>query len=427
MTKHIRKGGFANARPYETKDDDGGAAGDSAKIEAITRAFEEMKAKHDEALRETKRGFDDVVRKEEIARIEKSMDDGIEALTAEITALKRTNRGDAGETKTADQIAHQKAFVAFLRKGIDTNLSEIEAKALSVGSDPDGGYFVTPDTNGRMVEKIYESSPIRQIASVQVISSDKLEGREDLNEAEAGWVGETASRDTTDTPEVGKWAIEAFEMYAKPKATQKLLDDAAVNVEEWLADKVAKRFSRLENTAFVSGTGIQQPKGITAYTTAADDGTGVAWGSIGYVASGASGAFAGSNPIDNIYSLIGALKNEYLSNARFLTRRSVITAMRKFKDSTGQYLWSPPSADVPESFAGYAITRAEDMPALAANSLSLYFGDFREAYQIVDRLGVRTLRDPYSAKPFVEFYTIKRVGGGVVNFEAIKAMKFASS
>lgn len=430
MTTHMRKGGFANARPYETKDDDGGDAGAlpaelKSKLDAISRAFDEMKTKNDEAVRETKKGFEDVVRKEEIQRIEKSMDDGIEGLTREIAALKRIP-SEKGETKTADQVAHQKAFVNYLRKGDIGNLSDLESKALSVGSDPDGGYFVTPDVSGRMVEKIYETSNIRQIASVQVISTDKLEGREDLGEAGYEWSGETATRNTTDTPEIGKWSIEVFELSAKPKATQKLLDDAAVNVEQWLADKIVSVFQRAEETAFVTGSGVGRPKGITAYGTSADDGSGVTWGTVGHVVSGANGAFAGSNPIDAIYSLMGTLKNAYLPNARFLTRRSVITAMRKFKDSTGQYLWSPPTAGVPESFAGFPVVRAEDMPALGTGSLSLYFGDFRAAYQIVDRTGIRTLRDPFSAKPFVEFYTTKRVGGGIVNFEALKAMKFST-
>lgn len=412
----------------ERKNDDGNLGlNDEAKaaLENIQRTFAELKSQTEQKA--SKKDIEDVVRKEQIERVEKSLDDAIDTMTKEITALKRSPIGNGSETKSADQIAHQKAFVGYLRKGSDVNLSELEAKALSVGSDPDGGYFVTPDTSGRMVTKIYESSAIRQIASVQMISTDKLEGIEDLDEAGYEWSGETSTRNTTDTPEIGKWGIEAFELSAKPKATQKMLDDSAVNVEMWLADKIAAVFGRAEETAFVTGTGIRRPKGFTAYATAADDGTGVTWGSVGYIASGASADFASSNPVDKIYDLMGALKNGYMANARFVTRRTVITKMRKLKDGTGNYLWAPPTGTMPETFAGFPVTRAEDMPALAANSLSLSFGDFRQGYQIVDRMGIRTLRDPYSAKPFVEFYTTKRVGGGVINFEAIKLMKFAAS
>lgn len=320
---------------------------------------------------------------------------------------------------------YKSAFESFVRRGADGRLSAEEMKTLSVGSDPDGGFFVAPDTAGRMVKKVYETSDIRQIASVQTISTDRLQGIEDNDEAGAGYAGERAQSGDTKTPQVGQWEIPVFWVDTEPKTTQQLLDDSAVDIEAWLADKVGSKFARFENKEFVTGTKI---RGFTSYTTAADSGSGVTWGQIGYVASGASGDFASSNPADKIFDLIGALKNAYLANARFVAARAVITKIRKFKDGQGNYLWQPSFVlGQPETIAGYGVTRAEDMPALAANSLSLAFGDFREGYQIVDRTGIRTLRDNLTSKPYVKFYTTKRVGGGVVNFEAIKLMKFATS
>lgn len=320
---------------------------------------------------------------------------------------------------------YKSAFGAFLRKN-DRLLTADEVKTLSVGSDPDGGYFVTPDVSGRIITKVYESSPMRQIASQQTISTDALEGVEDLGEAGAGYAGEHAVSGDTTTPQVGKWRIPVYWIDTEPKATQQLLDDAAVNIEAWLSGKVADKFARFEEAEFVAGS-IGKIRGLTSYTTSADSGTGVTWGTLGHVVTGVSSDFASSNPADKLYDLMGTLKNAYLTNARWLTRRSVITKIRKFKDGMGNYLWQPSFvAGVPETVMGYPVSRGEDMPTLASGSLSLAFGDFAAAYQIVDRQGIRVLRDPYTAKPYVKFYSTKRTGGGVVNFEAVKFLKFGT-
>jgi HK97 family phage major capsid protein len=321
---------------------------------------------------------------------------------------------------------YRSAFGSMLRKN-DRLLTPDEVKTLSVGSDPDGGYFVTPDISGRIVKKVYETSPIRQIASAMTISTDALEGIEDLGEAGAGYAGEHTQGSDTTTPQVGKWRIPVFWIDTEPKTTQQLLDDASVNVEGWLADKVADKFSRFENAEFVTGA-ANKIRGLAGYTMAADSGSGVTWGTVGYVATGTAGAFPSANPADKLYDVTGCLKQAYLPNARFLTRRSVITLIRKFKDGMGNYLWQPSFvAGVSETIMGYPVTRAEDIAAVTTDSLSLAFGDFAQAYQIVDRQGVRVLRDPYTAKPYVKFYTTKRTGGGIVNFEALKFLKFGTS
>lgn len=456
-----------SSAPIEQKD--GGAAPDLATtITKMAEAFEQFKSTHEREIAELKKARPDALTAEQLSRIDADLNTLSEAKAAHDAAiaaerkereelelrLQRHNiKGDGDSAKAALELKEfnlaaaaiaadrkrnfdpldQKAFdqyravaVKHMRLGKDA-LDADELKAMSIGSDADGGYLVTPDTTGRMVKKIFETSDIRAIANVQAISSDKLEGSEDLEEAGAGWVGETETRSETTTPKLGEWEIPVHEMYAEPRATQRLLDDASVDVEMWLGDKVGMRFGRIENLAFVKGNGIRKPRGFASYEVAADDGSGVDWGKIGFVKSGANGAFAASNPADRIYDLIGLVKAAYLMGSTFVTKRQVITLIRKFKDGDGQYLWQPSlQMGQPEQLAGYPIVRAEDLDAPAAGSLSLWFGNFMEGYQIVDRQGTSVLRDPYTSKPFVKFYSTRRVGGGVVNFEAIKAMQFSA-
>lgn len=331
------------------------------------------------------------------------------------------------ELDTSAYGAYKSAFFALARHGNVELLTADERKAMSAGSDPDGGYLLPASTIGRMVARIYEQSIMRQIATVQPISTDALEGIIDNDEADAGWVAEAGTRSDSGTPQVGKWRIEAHEMYAMPKVTQKLIDDAAVDVEGWLAAKVADKFARVEGAAFWTGTGVGQPRGLAAYTTAATGDDTRAWGQIQHVLTGANGAFH-TTKADPLQDLMGAMKDQYLQNAQWVMRREVRTAARKLKESTlDRYLWEPAlGAGQPERLLGYPVRVDQQMPALTTGSLSLAFGDFREAYTIVDRLGVRTLRDPFTAKPYVVFYSTKRTGGGVVNFEAVKFLKFAA-
>lgn len=307
-------------------------------------------------------------------------------------------------------------------------MSAEEQKALSAGSDPDGGYLLPASTMGRVVSKLYEQSIMRQIASVQVISTNDIEGLIDNNEADAGWVSELGTRSDSNTPQLGKWRIEAFEMYAMPKASQRILDDAATDVEAWLAAKIADKFARVEGTAFWQGTGAGQPMGLASYSTAATADSSRAWGVFEHVKTGTNGAFNATTKLDVIQDLQGALKDAYLRNAQWVMRREVRTAARKLKEATNdRYLWEPGlQVGQPERLNGYPVRIDQYMPALGTDSLSLAFGDFAQAYQIVDRTGIRTLRDPFTAKPYVVFYSTKRTGGGALNFEAVKFAKFAA-
>lgn len=318
---------------------------------------------------------------------------------------------------------YRPAFSHYLRRG-DKGLSADVQAAMSVGSDPDGGYWVEPDTTGAIVTQVFETSPMRQYADVQAIGTDALEGINDLDEAGGGWVGETAAPAETDTPGVGKYRIPVHGMSAEPRATQQLLDDSMVSIESWLAGKVSSKFVRLENTAFVVGDGNVKPRGFLTYPAGTPSAS--AWDVIQQSGTGTSGAFDSSDPGDVFHTIIGTMKAEYLPGAVFAMNRTVLAAVRKIKDGDGTYLWEKSfQANQPFQLLGYPVATFEDMPALGTGSLSIMFGNLGVSYQIVDRIGIRVLRDPYTAKPYVKFYTTKRVGGDVVNFEAIKLMIFS--
>lgn len=340
---------------------------------------------------------------------------------ATIAAKRRDARVD--QFTYEDQLTYKAALNTYLRKG-DQLLSPDEAKALSVGSDPDGGYVVDPDTSGRVIKKIFETSPIRQYASVQVISTDALEGLRDLDETSFGWVGETSTRTETTTPQLEKWRIPVHEMYAEPRATQKLVDDAAINMESWLADKVADKFARAENSAFVNGTGVDQPRGFLTYPAGSTNP-----GQLPQLATGVNGDFASDpNGADKLIDMIHSLKAQYRANAVFAMNRTTLGGLRLLKDSQGRMLWQPSlAAGMPSTLLGYPVASFEDMPSYTTtDALAVAFADFAELYQIVDRLGIRTLRDPYTAKPYIKYYSTKRVGGDVANFEAGVLLKFGS-
>jgi HK97 family phage major capsid protein len=322
---------------------------------------------------------------------------------------------------------YKSAFFKTMAGVAVSHLNGDEQKALSAGSDPDGGYLLPASTVGRTVTKMFEQSLMRQIATVQTISTAKIEGIVDNNEADAGWVTELGTRSDTSTPQVGRWEIEAFEMYAMPKASQKVIDDAAVDVEAWLAGKVADKMGRVEGTAFWTGNGVGRPRGLTDYTTAATSDDSRAWGQFEHINTGANGAFH-TTKMDILHELHGAMKDRYLANAQWVMRREARTALRKMKEATSdRYLWEPSNqVGLPERLNGYPVRIDQYMPALATASLSLAFGDFAEAYTIVDRMGIRTLRDPFTAKPWVVFYTTKRTGGGALNFEAVKFARFST-
>jgi len=269
-------------------------------------------------------------------------------------------------------------------------------------------------------------SPIRRIAGVREISGNVYKKPFMTAGPAVGWVGETDVRAQTASATLDSISFPAMELYAMPAATATLLEDSAVNIDEWLAGEVEQVFAVQEGAAFVAGDGTNKPKGFLSYTNVAN--ATWSWGNIGYIATGSAGAFPASNPSDVLVDLIYALKAGYRQNGTLVMNRKTQATVRKFKDGQGNYLWQPPAqADGRATLMTVPIMEAEDMPDIAANSYSIAFGDFRRGYLIVDRQGVRVLRDPFTAKPYVLFYTTKRVGGGVQDFDAIKLLKFAAS
>lgn len=406
-----------------------------AAIDGIGSAFEAYKAANDERLAQiSANGVADPTTLEKLNKIDATIEALGEIKNRQDALETKVNRPGSGGDKNVDPavVAHRTAFMSYMRKGTDHNLAELERNAAaamnaaSVGSDPDGGYTVTPDMTGRIVTRVFDTSPIRQIANVMTITTDALEGLRDTDEATVGWVNEMGSRGTSATPQLGMWRIPTHEMFAQPEITQKLLDDSSWDIESWLVNKVSDKFARVQNTAFVVGTGDNKPTGFTSYPTAATADSSRGWGTNEHVPSGVTASFGTTG--DPLFDLIGAFKPFYLQRARFVTNRAVIKAIRKLKGTGNDYLWQPGlQVGQPDALLGYPITMAEDMPAIGTNSLSLAFGDFGIAYQIVDRMGVRLLRDPFTNKPFVRLYTTTRVGGGQVQFEALKFLKFGTA
>lgn len=407
---------------------DGKAVGDLeakvAKLSDELDKFDELKAVIDDLQKKANRPQNDVEAKSAADLAEETKNFNI-ALRADFQMKGKTHPGDLSVE------AYTQYKSAFFKMAVGATLESLtadERKAMSAGSDPDGGYLLPHATAGRMLGKIYEQSTMRQLAEVQTISSNDIEGILDNDEASAGWVSELGSRSETTTPTVGKWRIEAHEMYAMPKASQRILDDAATNVEAWLAGKIADKFARVEGAAFWTGDGVGKPRGLAAYGTATTGDDTRAWGTFQHVVTGADGAFH-TTKADPLQDLIGSFKDQYLQNASFVMRREVRTDIRKMKEATSdRYLWEPSlQAGQPDRLLGYPTRIDQYMPAKGTGSLSLAFGDFRQAYLIVDRMGIRTLRDPYTAKPWVLFYSTKRTGGGAQNTEAVKFLKFSAS
>jgi HK97 family phage major capsid protein len=396
----------------------------TAAFDDFMEAFSEFKQANDQRLGEIEQKLtSDVVTRDKVERINKAMDE--QARVIDQLALKKLRpalgRGGVTSLETSERKA---AFDAYIRRGDEAALRDLEAKAMATSSD--GGYLVPDETDSEIGRRLASISPIRGLATVRQVSGAVLKKPFAPTGMASGWVAETAARTQTDTPQLTELSFPTMELYAMPAATQSLLDDAAVDVEAWIAGEVDIAFAEQEGTAFVSGDGTNKPKGFLAYSTVADDSW--AWGSIGYKASGAAGAFATSGPSDVLLDTIYSLKAGHRQNGTFVMNRKTQGEIRKFKDADGNYLWLPPAGPGQQAtLMGFPIAEAEDMPDIAANAFSIAFGDFKAGYLVVDRMGVRVLRDPYSAKPYVLFYTTKRVGGGVQNFEAIKLIKFAAN
>lgn len=369
-------------------------------------------------------------RTEMLAKINAALDASEAAKAAAETAATKAGRMIAnGEGGSPEKAEHKKAFGQFVRKGNDSGLRELEAKALTIGTAADGGYALPEQIDAMVQKKVVDISPIRGIATVVQVSTNDYKRLIDVRGTASGWVGETAVRSATNTPQLYEAAAFMGEVYANLTASQVSLDDIFFDAEAWMADGIATEFARAEGAAFVSGSGTNQPKGFTAYTTAATADSSRAFGTIEHIATGVAGDFAASNKGDTLVTAVYKLKATHRNGAKWVTSKALLGEIRAFKEATtNAYMWQPGlAAGQPSTLLGYEVVEAEDMPAKAASSLSIAFGNFKSGYCVVDRVGIRTLRDPYTNKPNVQFYATKRVGGMVLDSEAIKIVKFAVS
>jgi len=404
-----------------------------AAMHELMGAFEAFKAANDERLEAIERKAGDGLLEEKVARIDQAVgaaQDRLERLSAEARRplIGGAAQRDPSTASRSPSPLHgeetKSAFAGYLRQGTTAGLIEVKA-GLSTG--PSSGGYVVPEQVERLIERrLMAASPMREIATVRTVAGGVFKKPMSIAGVQSGWVAETAARPETDPATLTLLEFPSADLYASPAATQTLLDDAMVDLDEWLAAEVEDAFAAQETEAFVNGDGTNKPKGFLSYTVEAE--ATADWGEIGFVASGADGAFGASDPVDRLIDLIYAPKAQYRAGARFVMNRSTAGIIRKFKDADGAYIWSPATQPgAASSLLGYPVTEIEEMPDVATDSLSIAFGDFRRGYLIVDRAGVRVLRDPYTAKPYVLFYTTKRVGGGVQNFDAIKVMKFSAA
>lgn len=410
-------------------------SGNATKILAeLQKTFEDFKAERDKELSDIKAGMADTVQTEKVDRINAELTKltkDIDSVNAAMAALKV---GGAGGGEDPAVAAHAAAFNTWFRKGdraIDADMRELEINAkMTTQSDPDGGYLVPEETEAGIDRVLGTVSVMRQLARTISIGTSTYKKLVNMGGAGSGWVGEEEARPETDTPTLREIAINTAELYANPAITQTALDDARIDIAAWLADEVSIEFAEQEGAAFITGNGVNKPRGLLAYDAVAN--ASYAWGKLGYVASGKAADFADASATvskaDALVDLYYALKSGYRNGASWLMSDAVMATVRKFKDAEGNYLWAPPTAAAGvATILGKPVYNDDNMQTVGAGNFPIALGDFNRGYLIVDRFGVRVLRDPYTNKPFVHFYTTKRVGGGIVNFEAIKLLKIAAS
>jgi len=403
----------------------------TAILNKLTQTFEDFKVANDKEIADLKARRADVVQTEQVDRINaaiSAMQKDLDAANGKIAA---GMVGGAGKSENPDKREHAQAFDRFFRKGVDNGLTDLQVKAkLTTQDDPNGGYLVPEEMEASVDRVLSTDSVFRSLARVIQVGTSSYKKLVNQGGTSAGWVGEEQARSETNTSTLREIAINTKELYANPAITQTSLDDSRLDIAAWLADEVSIEFAEQEGEAFITGDGVLKPRGILGHTPAAN--ASYAWGNPGYIASGAASDFAtvstSVNPADALIDLYYGLKAGYRNNASWLMSDATMGRVRKFKDADGAYIWAAPSAAAEvATILGKPVYNDDNMPAVAANAFPIAFGDFRRAYLIVDRTGIRVLRDPYTSKPNVHFYTTKRVGGGIVNFEALKLLKIASS
>jgi len=372
------------------------------------KALEEKK--HVDPLLETK--VDKI--NDELSRLEDLLKD-----IEKESKRKNLNNNDQEDQAITD---HAKAFKKFIVKGVDLGLKDLEMKALNVTTDADGGFAVPEQLDRNILQIMKDESPMRQVCTVQPIGGVDYKKLVDIGGAASGWVDEDDGRTLTASPQLAQLTPFMGEIYANPAATQTMLDDAFFNAESWLAGSVAEKFAEAEGTSFISGNGTKQPKGILEYTSATTADASRTFGQLQHKVAASATAITSDELIDIVY----LLRRKYRNGASFMMNGATVAAVRKMKDGNGNYLWQPSvQAGQPATVHGYNLVENEDMPDIETNEVAVMFGNFKKGYLILDRMGIRTLRDPYTNKPYVQFYSTKRVGGMLLDSLAIKLLKQA--
>ena len=397
-------------------------------IEAIGKAFDTFKAENDTRIKQIEaKGSVDPILAEKVEKINadltamSAMKKQLEAIE---TAVARAQFPGGGKMVDPDKAAHAKAFDKWFRKGIDDGLKDLQIKAaVSTLSDPDGGFTVPEEVDAAIDRVALKVSAMRRICTVRAISTDTYKKLVNQGGATSGWVAEKGARPETTTPTLAEIAINTKEIYAMPAATQMLLDDSRIDIGAWLADEVSIEFNEEEADSFINGNGVEKPKGIAAYTMITN--ASYAWGKVGYIPGGHASLI---NDVDKLIALQHALKPVYRNGVLWLMNDSTLETVRKFKDGDGNYIWRPGLLEnAPDILLGKPVEIDDNVDSIGAGKYPIFYANFARAYLIIDRLGTRVLRDPYTSKPYVLFYTTKRVGAGLVMYEAIKAFKVAAS
>lgn len=383
-------------------------------IEGVNQAFATFKAENDQAIADLKKGQTDALQALKVDRINadiSKLQDAVDEANTRIAAAQLA--GVQGGVKDQEYV---QAFKMHMKRG------EINA-SLNKGVAGEGGYLAPTEWDRTIADKLVQVSPLRALATVQSISTNAFSKLFNLKGTVSGWVGETAARPDTATPTFGTLTYTTGEIYANPSATQQMLDDAEINLESWLAGEVEQEFAYQEGVAFLSGNGTNKPIGLLTYITGAANAAAHPYGAITTVNSGAAAALT----TDGILSLVYALPSEFTGNAKFIMNRATHAAIRKLKDGQGNYIWQPSYvAGQPATVNGYGVTEVAGMPDIAAAAKPIVFGDFKRGYLVVDRVGTRILRDAYTNKPYVQFYTTRRVGGGLLDPQVLKALNISA-
>jgi HK97 family phage major capsid protein len=393
-------------------------------VNELQKTFHDFTKSNKEEMQAAIKGYVDPLLKEKNEQLNAAMDKAEDAIaTAEkaqsIAKAMRAIENNVEHKGSEDDKKHRKAFVEFIRLGEERmshdslDFLKARTKAMSSASDPAGGYVVVPQMDAEITRVLNETSPIRRYASVKTISSDQYERLQRTDNAGANWADRDVAPSESTTPTWKKLKIQAWRLEAEPQISQDLIDDAYIDIEAELMSSLTESFALAENSAFVNGDGVGQPRGFLDYTA------GSSWGTVEQIVTGSAAALT----YDGLVNLTYSIKEAFAARAVFMMRRTTVAAIRKLVDGNGDPLWIPGFGAEPATLMGYPVVRAADVPAVGADALAIAFGDFSQGYFIIDRLGTRVLRDPYTAKPFVKFFTTKRVGGGINNFEAIKIQK----